>query len=110
MVFQSEKKSYSLLIYIGILLILIVFFLLSLKRLEDTNFEKSCVVLSEAVRKSVVHCYAIEGQYPENIEYLESNYGLNYNKKRFMVHYQVIGSNLMPDIFVTGSENLYDRD
>ena len=60
--------------------------------------------LTETVRKMAVHCYAIEGQYPQNTEYLEENYGLSYNHSRYTVHYELIGSNLMPDIFVTESD------
>lgn len=110
MVFHKKRKSYGLLTYIGFLLAVVIFFVLSLQRLESTNFEKSCNILAESVRKAAVHCYAIEGQYPENIEYLKEDYGLNYNEKRFMVHYELIGSNLMPDIFVTGSEELHEGD
>lgn len=104
MIFQKQKKSYGLFWYIGFLAVIIGFFMLSLERLEVVNFEKSCLILTESVRKSAVHCYAIEGQYPESVAYLEKYYGLNYNEKRFKVHYELIGANLMPDIFVTGSE------
>lgn len=109
MVFQSKKKSYGLVAYIVFLLLFTGICVLSFQRLEETNFEKSCNILSESVRKAAVHCYAVEGQYPENIEYLKENYGITYNEKRFMVHYEMIGSNLMPDIFVTGSEEFYEE-
>lgn len=110
MVFQRKRKSYGLAVYIIFLTVFTGVCVLSFLRLESTNFEKSCDILSESVRKAAVHCYAVEGQYPENVAYLKENYGLTYNEKRFKVHYEMIGSNLMPDIFVTGSEEFYEKE
>ena len=107
MVFQNGKKSYSFIIPMIILTILVSFFILSFQKMESTNFEKSCIILADSVRNMSVQCYAIEGQYPQNLSYLEENYGLSYNEKRIKVHYELIGSNLMPDVFVTESEEAY---
>lgn len=108
MVFHKKKKSYGLLAYTGILVAITIFFVTNITRMEKENFDKSCHTLTEAVRKAAVNCYAIEGQYPDNLDYLLKNYGLSYDTKKFMVHYELIGSNLMPDIFVTGSEEFYE--
>lgn len=110
MVSQNKKKSYSLIISMIILIAMVSFFMLSFQKMENANFEKSCTILSDSVRDMAVQCYAIEGQYPRDISYLEENYGLSYNKKRFKVHYELIGSNLMPDVFVTESEESYDKN
>ena len=56
--------------------------------------------LEEAVRRSAVACYAAEGAYPPDVEYLEEHYGLQVDRERYAVKYEVIASNLMPDITV----------
>lgn len=56
--------------------------------------------LENAVRQSAVHCYALEGFYPDNLEYLEEHYGLVYDREKYIVSYETIGSNLMPDVTV----------
>ncbi|MDR0936890.1 MAG: hypothetical protein LBM98_09435 [Oscillospiraceae bacterium] len=53
-----------------------------------------------AVNTALVSCYAIEGAYPQNIEYLEENYGLLVDSKRFYIQYTVLGSNVMPSFTV----------
>ena len=42
----------------------------------------------------------MEGFYPPSLEYLEEHYGLTYDKERYRIDYQPVGSNLMPDMAV----------
>ena len=53
-----------------------------------------------AIIKGAVQCYAVEGRYPESLAYLEQHYGVNYDKDKFVVSYEIIGSNRMPQITV----------
>ena len=54
----------------------------------------------ESIRRAAVQCYALEGIYPVNIEYLIDHYGIRPDTNRFIVHYQFIADNLIPDITV----------
>lgn len=56
--------------------------------------------LEEAVWRSITQYYAIEGRYPESLEVLKEQYGLQYDTDMFFVDYQVFGANLMPDVTV----------
>lgn len=56
--------------------------------------------LEEAIRRDMVTCYAMEGSYPESLDYLKEHYGLTYDETRYIVNYEVMGSNLMPDVTV----------
>lgn len=56
--------------------------------------------LKEAVIKGAVQCYSVEGRYPESVSYLEKHYGLNYDKNEFVISYEIIGSNRMPQVTV----------
>ena len=57
-------------------------------------------LLRQATRKAVVQCYAIEGEYPPNIEYLEEYYGLEYNHEKYFIDYEIFASNIMPNVDV----------
>lgn len=58
----------------------------------------------EAVRKSVENgitlCYSIEGAYPENLDYLTENYGLNYDSERYLIHYDCFAANVRPSVTI----------
>lgn len=56
--------------------------------------------LDKAVRRAAVQCYALEGQYPPSLSYIEEKYGVIVDHDEFVVHYQAPGSNLMPEIKV----------
>jgi len=57
-------------------------------------------IAEESIRRAVVTCYAIEGSYPESYAYLVKNYGLQIDESKYIVHYQVTASNVLPDITV----------
>ena len=44
--------------------------------------------------------YAVEGKYPESLDVLEQEYGVQINHARFIVTYDVFASNQLPDITV----------
>jgi hypothetical protein len=52
------------------------------------------------VRRAAVQCYALEGAYAADLQYLVDNYGIRPDTKRFVVHYLYQGDNLLPDITV----------
>lgn len=105
MIFAKKKKSISgLWGYVLLLAVILGIFIISTNRMYENSSEDGRRLLTEAVTKTAVHCYAIEGQYPKDIEYLEGNYGLSYNHDKYTVHYDLTGANLMPSIFVTESD------
>ena len=57
--------------------------------------------LREVINRDMVNCYALEGRYPQSLDYMKEHYGLTYNEKKFFVDYEIIGANLMPEIRVT---------
>lgn len=56
--------------------------------------------LEEALRRAAVACYAAEGIYPPNVEYMVEHYGLQIDTRRYVVSYTAFAENLMPDITV----------
>ena len=42
----------------------------------------------------------MEGTYPQSLDYLKEYYGLMYDEDLFFVDYQVMGSNILPDVTI----------
>ena len=72
--------------------------LLAVNRLEGGEREEGRKRLDTAVRRAAASCYAIEGMYPPSLEYLETHYGLQVDRERYTVHYEIFAENIMPDI------------
>ena len=86
--------------FISLLLIalLIVYMYTAINNAQKKSNAESFKILSDAIMRSAVQCYAIEGFYPPNIEYLEQNYGLLVDHDKYFISYSVFASNIIPDI------------
>ena len=62
--------------------------------------EESAAAIRDAVQRSALQCYAVEGVYPPSLEYLEANYGLQINTAEFYVAYDIYASNMPPTVKV----------
>ena len=56
--------------------------------------------LEQAIRRCAVACYAAEGIYPPDLDYLREHYGLQIDETRYRVFYEVFADDLMPEITV----------
>ena len=75
-------------------------FLLALNRLEQGADDQGKQRLEDALHRTAVACYATEGFYPPDVDYMVRNYGLQYDEAVYQVHYEIFASNLMPEITV----------
>lgn len=83
---------------IGAFIALFIGFLYGINTVGDTTRAKQLESLETALSRCIIQCYAVEGTYPPNLEYLKEHYGLTYNEDLFWVHYEPpFGSNMMPD-------------
>ena len=78
----------------------LVFFSTALDSLNSGHEEEDLRQLEEALRRGCVACYAVEGVYPPNLDYLKEHYGIQVDEDRYMVHFVPCAENLMPDITV----------
>lgn len=98
-----EKDSLGI---AGVLLVLILFavvfavVLTGLYGASDNVSHEGVRVAREAIVRGAVSCYAIEGAYPESYEYLRDNYDIAVNENKYIVHYTIFASNIMPEITV----------
>ncbi len=101
-----KKRNLSLTSYLPVFLLFLVLgvFIAFSGSFAKTNLSYEKDLLQKALDRSITQCYALEGTYPSNLEYLEEHYGLTYNKEHFFVSYQYIGGNLRPDVTIIEKE------
>ena len=78
----------------------LLWFSVAMIRLGTGQAQEGREQLETALRRAAVACYAAEGCYPPSLEHLQTYYGVQINTEIFTVKYEVIASNLMPDITV----------
>jgi len=94
------KKINRISLVVPAFLALLFGFAVSVSRLEQGRQAEGKQQLEEVLRRTAVTCYAAEGVYPPNLEYMRVHYGLQYNEAQYKVYYELFASNLMPDITV----------
>ena len=85
---------------------LIVGFLILISAITTTSDSQETQLVYDAVKNVALTCYAAEGSYPENLQYLRDHYKLAYNQEKFVVEYDAFASNLMPTINVLERGNI----
>lgn len=83
-----------------ILLAVLAFVLTAVTNLEQGKQAQDIRQLEQVLHRTAVACYAVEGAYPPNVEYMREHYGLTYDESRYLVHYELFASNFMPEITV----------
>ncbi|MBR0410514.1 MAG: hypothetical protein IJI25_05870 [Eubacterium sp.] len=96
---QSKKSILLILFVVFILAAIMISFFYGKDPGRDLS-EESAVAIENAVARSALQCYVVEGVYPPDLSYLEDNYGLQVNKKDFYVRYDAFASNIPPSIKV----------
>jgi hypothetical protein len=71
-----------------------------LRQADESSRSEGARFLEESILRAAVHNYAIEGRYPENLYYITQNYGIHIDRTKYIVHYEVIASNILPNITV----------
>ena len=97
---KNRRSPFPILLLPAAVLAVLLCFFSGLSGLSQGKLEEDRLQLESAVRKAVVACYAAEGFYPPDLEYLQDRYGVQTANQRYTVVYRTFGANLMPDITV----------
>ena len=62
--------------------------------------QQSAASVREAILDAAMQCCAIEGSYPQTLQYLEDNYGLRVNEQDYVITYEVFANNVVPSVVV----------
>lgn len=80
--------------------IIIAMIVYGLDSTEKSSRAEGLNILEDGLRRAVITCYATEGSYPANLEYIEEYYGVQIDRTRYYVYYDIFAGNIMPDITV----------
>ena len=105
---KKERGRGSALLSVLLSLLLLSLLVYGIGSMGSSTKRESLRTVEQAVRRAAVQCYALEGRYPSNIEYLEEHYGLILYWEKYFYHYQVDASNMAPTISVTLIEDARD--
>lgn len=98
---KRKLKSWAKLAAGAVLMVLLLVVLVyGTKDLSARTDRENLSILQQSIRRAAVECYALEGWYPDSIDYLIEHYGVSVDTDRYMVDYRFVASNLMPDITV----------
>ncbi len=97
---RARGRHKGLVFAIVVFALIAVFFLISLAVAARRNDAREEEMVDSALQRAVVTCYAVEGKYPPNLEYIYDNYGVRVDASRYIVFYDVIAANVMPGVRV----------
>ena len=92
----TESVNFSVLFFA----LVIAIFLVGISFIASTSHKDQKDILTDAVNKDIIHCYAIEGYYPPSLSYIEDHYGLTYDKSKYLIDYVPVGDNIMPSVTI----------
>lgn len=96
----QQEKRHSPLIALVLFAIVVIFLLQGAASVSKLSESERLRTAEQAVRRAAAQCYAVEGIYPPDLDYMQEHYGLRVDLERYVVDYRCFASNLMPDITV----------
>lgn len=100
---KKDKTGFirtELIFPICVFILMIGMLLLGVSSVTKETAQKEQESLQNAVIQSAVHCYSVEGAYPESLTYLKKHYGITWNEKKYKVSYEVVAKNIRPEVQV----------
>ena len=101
---MKKRKSVFALLQ-GLLLpcvaaVVLLGFVSAVNDLDNGREQEDLQRLEGALRRGCVACYAAEGVYPPDLDYIKEHYGVQVDESKYIVYYDIFAENLMPDITV----------
>ena len=107
LIVRRRKSNFkAILISIVGFVVLAVFIITLLGNATATSGSEALIAVENSVIRATLSCYAYEGFYPDNIDYLIDNYSLMVDLDKYLVYYDKLewADNLMPNIIVLDLE------
>ena len=99
--YQKKQHTYrKFIISVCVFLLIVLLFYQGIESLSSGSVRRQRESLENALNRSITYCYAVEGSYPESLEYLKEHYGITYDEDRFFVDYKIVGTNILPDVTI----------
>ena len=104
MKFKTENKSFiavrNLIIALLIFAVVFTVAIIAINSVQISRKAENAEIIETGVRRAAMECYANEGFFPDDIDYLIENYHLYTDNEHCIIHYSAVSSNIMPEIKV----------
>ena len=104
---QSSPVFRGLLLSVYLFLLIFFLFFSGISHLSEDTVRRQKETLENTLNRSITYCYAVEGAYPQSLDYLKTNYGITYNEDLFFVDYRISGANIFPDVTIIERSGAY---
>ena len=94
---MNRRDILKILVFAAVLVLAVML----VNRIELAQGTAETELVRDAIRNAAVTCYAVEGAYPDTVDYLREHYRLAYDESRYFVTYEAFASNRIPDIYVS---------
>lgn len=84
----------------GLFVLVLVLFQTMLGDFSRSTRQRQRQALETALNRCIVSCYALEGRYPESLDYLQKNYPFTYDQDRFYIDYRLLADNILPEVTI----------
>ena len=88
------------LVFIIVFAAVLFFVVKGLNEASSASDAEGLRIAENSIQRAVINCYASEGIYPPSFDYLKENYGISVDESKYIVHYNIFATNIMPDITV----------
>lgn len=99
---RNRRRKFNYLLFLSLIMVAvwIMIFLMMSDTLSQRTMADQEASLEHAMDHAITNCYALEGMYPPDLDYMKEHYGLIYDDSAFYVDYRPIASNIRPDYFI----------
>ena len=97
---QNQHRPSRLLLGLLLLSLLLPAAAAAFQSEERADARRGKQALYVALERDISTCYALEGFYPPDLDYLKEHYGLTYDENSFVVEYQPVAGNIRPDVTI----------
>ncbi len=97
---KHAPSTLAQLLVLPFVLVSMLLLVLGLIQYKDNHNIADIDTERATIERYAIQCYASEGSYPPDLEYLEANYGLLLSRERYLYYYEVFAANVLPDIRV----------
>jgi len=99
---QKKKRRFlswrSMVVYLCILTLTALLVFVFTRQVSDSVEQESERIARDAIIHALIACYAAEGSYPASLSYLEERYGVVIDHDKYVIHYGVFASNVLPEV------------
>ena len=97
---QDQKRRRRVLMVVVAIVLAVVISVAIFVQAQKAVVEQTALSMRTAILERAMQCCAVEGSYPQSIEYLEQNYGLSVNHSDFNIYYDCYADNIVPSVVV----------